>query len=133
MDCAARFEADLFGIELEVKSLQEPIFVGLHFKPGRGRLHGAEQVQIQHGEIAQRVTFGFGRNGLRGIADLLAAVKNPPPLFDIFGDFLRGAQRDERCGRAEMVFDKPNIHHAPEEHDGDADGSMKQHVVERTC
>ncbi len=47
LDFAARAEADLFGMELEIEFFQDPIFVGFHFQTGGGGLDGAEQVQVQ--------------------------------------------------------------------------------------
>ena len=77
----------------------------------------------------QRVALCFGRDRLRGIADLFAAIKYTPPFFDGVGDFFAAAKRNDRRGRADLALDEQTIHHAPKEHDGNADGLFNKHAV----
>ena len=60
MNRAARFKADLFRIQLEIESLRDPILVGVHFQPRGGRLHGAEEVQVQYPTDRAAYNLGLG-------------------------------------------------------------------------
>ncbi len=89
MNLAAGVKSDVLRDQLEVEFLENPIFVGVHFKTGHGRLDGSQEIQVEHRAVGELITFCLGRDGLGSVTDLLAAVKYAPPFFDVFRDLFR--------------------------------------------
>ena len=128
---AARLEADLVGIEGEIKTLQYPVIVGFHLQVSLGGLDRAQQIQIEPGKILELVTVDFRHDRLGGVADFFATIKNGPPFLAAFGDLLRAAQRQERRQRDALALDEEKIHHSPEKRDANPYRSLNNHIRER--
>ena len=116
-------------LQHEVEFLEGPFRIDVHVQL-RGRFLGrAHELEPQQRTVLDVISLGFGRDGLAGVADLLAAVENSPPLLNALGYGARAVEGDRRRRGPELALDQQNIHQAPEKHDAQANGALNKHAV----